>query len=138
MPLTDAAITSMADAVKAVLGVDEDDSVGKVAQAQVQIMCGMVEAYTRSNGFLDGVPVPALQGVIVAAVARWATNPAMSASESTTAPLVRAYAAAAVPGDSPGLGSDALLGTESFSFSGFTGFTDLELKILHGYRVRNG
>ena len=138
MPLTEAQITALADAVKAVLGVEEDDAVGKRAQAQVQVMCGMVESYTRGRGFTDGVPNAALQGVIVAATARWATNPAMSTSESSTAPLVRAYAAAMVPGESPALGSDALMGSESFSFSGFQGFTELELKILHAYRIRNG
>lgn len=139
MPLTAEQVANMASAVKDVLGVEEDDAVGKRAQAQVQIMTGLVEAYTRGAGFTDGVPDPPIQGVIVTSVARWASNPSMSDSQSETAPLLKTYAGGAgAAGTPPALGSDAFMGTESFSFSGFQGFTDLELKILHAYRKRNG
>ena len=139
MPLTDEDIVGLSDAIAQVLGVEDDAAVKLRARGQVQVLNRQIYAYTRGNGYdLAGRPNEDICSVIVSAGARWVSNPAMSQSESTTAPLVRAYAAAAVPGETPALGSDAVMGSESFSFSGSVEFTPLELKILHAYRVRYG
>lgn len=139
MPLTDEAIVGLAQAVVAVLGVEEDVAVQLRARAQVQVMNRQVFSYTRGQGYdAAGVPNPDICSVLISAVARWASNPAMSDSESESAPIVRASAAGSAAGVSPAVMPDGAVLTESHSFSGFQGFTELELKILHGYRKRNG
>lgn len=129
--LTDEALEGLADAIVAVLGVEEDGEVEKRARAQVQVLNRQVFSYTRGAGYADGVPNADIVSVLISAGARWASNPAMNDSESESSPVLR-YG----PGGQPVPGEEPLI--QSVSFSGFQGFTDLELKILHGYRVRNG
>lgn|GEM_PF-1587116 len=143
MPLSAENVVALADAVVEFLGVSDDDEVKRRAVAQVPIMLSLIKAYTRGNGFSpDGIPNEDLQGVAVTALCRTVTNPAMSASQSESSPLVKVYPAGGLP--DPATGGAVQAGAEvmaesSFAFSGgFSGFNDLEKVVLHAYRVRAG
>lgn len=136
--MTEAQIVALADAVVAFLGVQEDDDVRTRAVSQIPIMVSLVKGYTRGEGFsMSGVPVEALQSVIVTATCRMVTNPAQSTSESSAMPLLRMGQGGVPIGQ--GKDGEGSIATESFAFSGgFTGFNDVEKAILHQHRVRNG
>ena len=79
-------------------------------QSQLDAVTAMVKAYTRSKGFIAGVPATDVAAVIVSATARAVTNPAHAEHLAAGPFTVR-----------PGT---------------FDGWTLPELAILHTYRRR--
>lgn len=80
--------------------------------ACLQVITSMAKAYTRDQGFTDGVPNDEIRAVILAASARLLANPR-------------------------GLLMDETVGPESVSYrSAFTGWSTAELGVLHRYRQR--
>ncbi len=80
--------------------------------AVIQVITSMVSAYTRSQGFEDGVPNDELRAVILTASARLLAHPRQ-------------------------LGMAETLGPESASYrEGFAGWTVSELFVLNRYRRR--
>ena len=93
----------------ALLGRDVDATQG---QAVLSICTSQVSAYTRGNGFEDGVPNDELRGVILLAALRFIANPELIQKSVSRGP-------------------------ESVDFrGGFVGFTVGELQTLNRYRVR--
>lgn len=131
---------ALADAVVLLLGVGDDPAVRDQAKSAAYIVTQLAYGYTRSKGFGTGDfggPAVAedIQGVIITATARLVTNPQQSDSESESYPLLRQ----SVAGGQVLTGEDGVIATQSFGFSGgFSGWTDIEKAILHGYRKRNG
>lgn len=101
------------------MNVDQDDIIDQAASlnqgsldAVVPIVTVMVRAYTRGNGFDDGLPNDELAAVITTAAARLAANGAQLAADETA-----------------GIFSRSLRG-------GFTGWSLAEQFVLNRYRVR--
>lgn len=64
-----------AQQVAAFLGRGDDVQLVDLAEEHLPIVATFVEAYTRGQGFTDGVPGDDLEAVILTATARMVTNP---------------------------------------------------------------
>jgi len=88
----------------------QTDDVVALAQEHLPVITAMVSAYTRGQGFTNGVPGDDLAAVIVSATARSVGNPGHAVTET--------------------------VGTVSIRHGLFNGWTLPELAILHSYRRR--
>lgn len=93
------------------LGRGDDAALVALAWQHAEIVTSFVNAYTRGRGFLDGVPEPDVEHVIVSATARLSNNPEMTERES--------------------------VGSFSQTPAVLDGWTLPELAVLHRYRRRS-
>lgn len=96
--------------VAAYLGKADDYAIVSLAEQHLPIVTAFTAAYTRDNGFTNGVPSDSLAAVIISATARLVTNPEQA--ERVT------------------------VGDYSETFATFAGWTLPELAVLHLYRRR--
>lgn len=92
------------------LGEGDNPDVLALAEEHLRVVTTFVKAYTRGNGFSDGVPGDDLRDVIIAVTARYMVNPQQHLREQ--------------------------IGTQSVTYARLDGFTLPEQAVLHRYRRR--
>lgn len=109
-------MTVRAEQVLDFLGRPGDTSLSGTVEQAIPIITTMVRAYTRGKGFteapFDDDAEPDLEGVIIAAAARLATNPGQLQVDETAGPFSRSLR------------------------NSFVGWTIAEQTVLNRYRVR--